>query len=105
MHRRECVPRPPSTPRQGQFTMGLVLFNMLFVVALLARPSPATIAEAMATWTPLPHGMMPTFLLLPASDTGSLLGGTGYAEALRRLIGAPGAARPTWRYGRCASSS
>jgi Mn2+/Fe2+ NRAMP family transporter len=139
--------------RWERFAMGLVLFNLLFVVvAFLAHPSPAAIAEAMATWTPLPHGTAQAFLLILASnigatvtpwmlffqqsasvdkgltprdigqgrldtligtvlaalagcaavvaasvlfthkvDTSSLQGGTGYAEALRPLIGAPGA--------------
>jgi Mn2+/Fe2+ NRAMP family transporter len=140
--------------RWERFTMGLVLFNLLFVVvALLAHPSPAAIADAMATWTPLPHGTVQALLLIVASnigatvtpwmlffqqsasvdkgltprdigqgrldtligtvlaalagcaavvaasvlfthhvDTSALQGGTGYAEALRPLIGAPGAA-------------
>jgi Mn2+/Fe2+ NRAMP family transporter len=137
-----------------RFTMGLVLFNLLFVVvAVLVHPSPAAIAEAMVTWTPLPHGTVQALLLILASnigatvtpwmlffqqsasvdkgltprdigqgrldtligtvlaalagcaavvaaavlfthhvDTSGLQGGTGYAEALRPLIGAPGAA-------------
>ena len=140
--------------RWERFTMGLVLFNLLFVVvAVLAHPSAAVITDAMATWTPLPHGTMQAVLLIVASnvgatvtpwmlffqqsasvdkgltprdigqgrldtligtilaalagcaavvaasvlfthhvDTSLLLGGTGYAEALRPLIGAPGAA-------------
>jgi Mn2+/Fe2+ NRAMP family transporter len=140
--------------RWERFTMGLVLFNLLFVVvAVLAHPSPAAIADAMATWTPLPHGTVQALLLIVASnigatvtpwmlffqqsasvdkgltprdigqgrldtligtvlaalagcaavvaasvlfthhvDTSALQGGTGYAEALRPLIGAPGAA-------------
>ena len=140
--------------RWERFTMGLVLFNLLFVVvAVLAHPSPAAIADALATWTPLPHGTVQALLLIVASnigatvtpwmlffqqsasvdkgltprdigqgrldtligtalaaiagcaavvaasvlfthhvDTSSLQGGTGYAEALRPLIGAPGAA-------------
>jgi Mn2+/Fe2+ NRAMP family transporter len=139
--------------RWERLAMGLVLFNLLFVVvALLAHPSPGAIADAMLTWTPLPHGTAQSFLLLLASDIGAtvtpwmlffqqsasvdkgltprdigqgrldtligtilaalagcaavvatavlythhldttLQGGTGYAEALRPLIGAPGAA-------------
>ena len=140
--------------RWERFTMGLVLFNLLFViVAILAHPSPAEIVRAMATWTPLPHGTVQVLMLIIASnigatvtpwmlffqqsasvdkgltprdigqgrldtligtvlaalagcatvvaasvlfthhiDTTALQGGTGYAEALRPLIGAPGAA-------------
>jgi len=140
--------------RWERLAMGLVLFNLLFVaVAVLARPSPAAVASAMATWTPLPHGTAQEFLLILASnigatvtpwmlffqqgasvdkgltprdigqgrldtligtilaavagcatlvaaaplfthhiDMGTFQGGTGFAEALRPLIGAPGAA-------------
>ncbi len=140
--------------RWERLAMGLALFNLLFVVvAVLARPSPAAIASAMATWTPLPQGTLQTFMLILASNIGAtvtpwmlffqqsasvdkgltpkdigqgrldtaigtvlaalagcatvvaaaplfshhadvsqLQGGTGFAEALRPLIGAPGAA-------------
>jgi Mn2+/Fe2+ NRAMP family transporter len=140
--------------RWERLAMGLALFNLVFVaVAVLARPSPAAIAAAMATWSPLPHGTWQAFTLLLASnigatvtpwmlffqqsasvdkgltprdigqgrldtaigtvlaalagcatvvaaaplfthgvDTSGLQGGTGFAEALRPLIGAPGAA-------------
>ncbi len=140
--------------RWERLAMGLALFNLLFVVvAVLARPSPAAIASAMATWTPLPQGTLQTFMLILASNIGAtvtpwmlffqqsasvdkgltpkdigqgrldtaigtvlaalagcatvvaaaplfshhadvsqLQGGTGFAEALRPLIGASGAA-------------
>ncbi len=140
--------------RWERLAMGLALFNLVFVaVAVLARPSPAAIAHAMATWTPLPQGTLQAFMLILASnigatvtpwmlffqqsasvdkgltpkdigqgrldtaigtalaalagcatvvaaaplfthhvDTSQLQGGTGFAEALRPLIGAPGAA-------------
>jgi len=140
--------------RWERLAMGLVLFNLLFViVAILARQSPAAIATAIATWTPLPHGSAQQFLLILASNIGatvtpwmlffqqgasvdkgltpkdigqgrvdtligtalgalagcatvvaaaplstnhvdisSFQGGAGYAEALRPLVGAPGAA-------------
>ncbi|WP_284943552.1 NRAMP family divalent metal transporter [Acidisoma cladoniae] len=140
--------------RWERFTMGLVLFNLVFVVvAVMAHPSVGSIAGAMVTWTPFPHGSLQTFLLILASnigatvtpwmlffqqsasvdkgltprdigqgrldtfigtilaaiagcaaviaasvlfthhiDTSALLSGTGYAEALRPLIGPPGAA-------------
>jgi hypothetical protein len=43
--------------RWERLTMGLALFNLLFlVVALLARPSPGPIAATLLTWTPLPKG-------------------------------------------------
>jgi Mn2+/Fe2+ NRAMP family transporter len=139
--------------RWERLTLGLVLFNLVFVVvALLAHPLPGAIAYAMMTWTPLPHGTLQGFMLILASDIGAtvtpwmlffqqsasvdkgltprdigqgrldtligtilaalaggaavvasavlfthhvdttrLQGGTGYAEALRPLIGAPGA--------------
>jgi Mn2+/Fe2+ NRAMP family transporter len=58
--------------RWERFTMGLVLFNLLFVVvAMLARPSVPAIAEAMATWTPLPHGTAQAILLILASNIGA----------------------------------
>ena len=140
--------------RWERLAMALALFNLVFVaVAVLARPSPAAIASAMVTWTPLPQGTWQAFLLILASnigatvtpwmlffqqsasvdkgltprdigqgrldtligtmlaalagcatvvataplfthsvDTSQLQGGTGFAEALRPLIGAPGAA-------------
>ena len=140
--------------RWERLAMGLALFNLVFVaVAILAHPSPAAIASAMATWTPLPQGTLQAFMLILASnigatvtpwmlffqqsasvdkgltpkdighgrldtaigtglaalagcatvvaaaplfahhiDTSQLQGGTGFAEALRPLIGAPGAA-------------
>jgi Mn2+/Fe2+ NRAMP family transporter len=133
---------------------GLAVFNLLFVVvAIVARPSAHDIANAMATWNPLPKATVPAFLLILASNIGATVtpwmlffqqsasvdkgmtrrdirrgrqntaigaviaavtgcaalvaatplfnhhidmsryqGGAGFAEALRPIIGAPGAA-------------
>jgi len=138
--------------RWERVAMALALFNLLFVaVAVLSRPSPGQLVEALVTWTPLPAGPFQGFLLILASnigatitpwmlffqqsasvdkgltpkdipqgrldtaigtalaalagcaalvaastlfvhhvDTGSLLGGAGYAEALQPLIGSLG---------------
>lgn len=80
--------------------MGLALFNLVFVaVAVLARPSPEAVASALLTWTPLPTGQFQAFLLILASDIGATVTPwmlffqqSASAEALRPLIGAPGAA-------------
>jgi Mn2+/Fe2+ NRAMP family transporter len=58
--------------RWERLTMGLALFNLLFlVVALLARPSPGAIAATLLTWTPLPKGTAEEFLLILASNVGA----------------------------------
>ncbi len=133
---------------------GLAVFNLLFVaVAIFARPSVDHVANAMATWSPLPNATVQAFLLILASNIGATVtpwmlffqqsasvdkgmgradirrgrqntaigaaiaavtacaalvaatplfnhhidmshyqGGAGFAEALRPIIGAPGAA-------------
>lgn len=58
--------------RWERLSMGLVMFNLLFVaVAVLARPSPRAIAAAFATWAPPPHGTYSEFLLVLASNIGA----------------------------------
>lgn len=58
--------------RWERLTMGLALFNLLFVaVAVLAHPSPAAIGRSLLTWMPLPGGGRQEFLLLLASNIGA----------------------------------
>jgi Mn2+/Fe2+ NRAMP family transporter len=58
--------------RWERLSLGLALFNLMFVaVALFAKPDPGALAEALATWSPLPHGAWQTFLLLVASNIGA----------------------------------
>ena len=58
--------------RWERLTMGLALFNLLFVaVAILAHPSPGAIGRSLLTWTPFPGGSKQQFLLLLASDIGA----------------------------------
>lgn len=58
--------------RWESLSMGLALFNLLFVLAaLLSRPSSAAIAAAFLTWTPLPQGDATEFLLIIASNIGA----------------------------------
>jgi Mn2+/Fe2+ NRAMP family transporter len=52
--------------------MGLAAFNLLFIpVALLAHPSGADLAHALATWGPLPGGMGAAFLTLVLANIGA----------------------------------
>ena len=58
--------------RWERAALALALFNLLFVAAAwLTHPSAESIALAMATWTPLPHGSAPDILLLLASNIGA----------------------------------
>jgi len=58
--------------RWERLALSLAGLNLLFLVAaLLARPDPAALGRAFATWTPLPGGSLQTFLLLVASDIGA----------------------------------
>lgn len=58
--------------RWERLTMGLALFNLLFVVvAILAHPSPGALGRSLLTWTPFPGGSKQQFLLLLASDIGA----------------------------------
>jgi len=58
--------------RWERMAMALALFNLLFVaVAVLSRPSPAKLADALLTWTPLPTGPFQGFLLILASNIGA----------------------------------
>jgi len=58
--------------RWERLAMALALFNLLFVaVAVLSRPSPGQLAEALLTWTPLPTGPFQGFLLILASNIGA----------------------------------
>jgi len=55
-----------------RITMGLAIFNGLFVpAALLARPDWSTVAHAVLTWTPLPHGRVFDIVLLILADIGA----------------------------------
>jgi Mn2+/Fe2+ NRAMP family transporter len=57
-----------------RLAMALAIFNMLFVVvAVLARPSPVALAEALVTWTPLPRGSAQEFLLILCSNIGATI--------------------------------
>ncbi len=52
--------------------MGLAAFNLLFIpVALLAHPSGADLAHALATWGPLPGGIGAAFLTLILANIGA----------------------------------
>jgi Mn2+/Fe2+ NRAMP family transporter len=52
--------------------MGLAAFNLLFIpAALLAHPSGADLAHALATWGPLSGGMGTAFLTLILADIGA----------------------------------
>jgi Mn2+/Fe2+ NRAMP family transporter len=52
--------------------MGLAVFNLLFIpAALLAHPSGADLAHALATWEPLPGSMGKAFLTLILADVGA----------------------------------
>lgn len=58
--------------RWERLSLGLAFFNLVFVaVAIVSKPSPGAIADAFATWTPLPNGSLQTFLLLVASNIGA----------------------------------
>ncbi|HXW62811.1 MAG TPA: divalent metal cation transporter [Candidatus Acidoferrales bacterium] len=55
-----------------RITMGLAVFNGLFVpAALLARPHWGSVAYSLLTWTPLPHGRIFDILLLILADIGA----------------------------------
>jgi len=52
--------------------MGLAMFNLLFVpAALLAHPSGAELAHALATWRPLPGGFTTAFVTLILANIGA----------------------------------
>jgi Mn2+/Fe2+ NRAMP family transporter len=52
--------------------LGLALCNLLFVpAALLAHPSPARLAHALATWGPLPGGFTAGFVTLILANIGA----------------------------------
>src|SRR6202051_1530699 len=52
--------------------MGLAVFNLLFIpAALLAHPSGADLAHALASWGPLPGGMGTAFLTLILANIGA----------------------------------
>ena len=52
--------------------MGLAAFNLLFIpAALLAHPSGADLAHALATWGPLPGGIGAAFLTLILANIGA----------------------------------
>ncbi|MGD0850053.1 NRAMP family divalent metal transporter [Bradyrhizobium sp.] len=58
--------------RWERLAMALALFNLLFVaVAVLSRPSPCQLVDALVTWTPLPTGPFQGFLLILASNIGA----------------------------------
>ena len=55
-----------------RITMGLAIFNALFVpAALLARPDWHAVGHAMLTWTPLPSGSHYEILVLILADIGA----------------------------------
>ncbi len=58
--------------RWERIAMALALFNLLFVaVAVLSRPSPGQLVDALLTWTPLPTRPFQGFLLILASNIGA----------------------------------
>jgi len=58
--------------RWERMAMALALFNLLFVAAaILSRPSPGQLVDALVTWTPLPTGPFQGFLLILASNIGA----------------------------------
>jgi Mn2+/Fe2+ NRAMP family transporter len=58
--------------RWERLSMGLALFNLVFLaVAILAKPSLASLEQAMLSWTPLPQGTASEFLLILASNIGA----------------------------------
>ena len=60
--------------RWERLVMGIALFNLLFlIVAILARPSPQALGQALLTWTPLPKGALPVVLLVLASNIGGTI--------------------------------
>jgi Mn2+/Fe2+ NRAMP family transporter len=60
--------------RWERIAMALALFNLLFVaVAVLSRPSPGQLMDALVTWAPLPTGPFQGFLLILASNIGATL--------------------------------
>jgi Mn2+/Fe2+ NRAMP family transporter len=55
-----------------RITLGLALFNCLFVpAALLAHPAWREVGHALIHWTPLPHGRRSDILLLILADIGA----------------------------------
>jgi len=55
-----------------RITLGLAIFNVLFVpAALLAHPPWHDISHALWTWMPLPHGKKSDILLLMMADIGA----------------------------------
>lgn len=58
--------------RWERVTMGIALFNMIFVpAAILAYPALGNIGRALGTWHPLPGGPSQQVLLIVASDIGA----------------------------------
>lgn len=58
--------------RWERITLGLAVFNGLFLLAaLFSHPSAGSIAHAGLTWSPFPHGSFNTLLLLVASTIGA----------------------------------
>jgi Mn2+/Fe2+ NRAMP family transporter len=58
--------------RWERMAMALALFNLLFVAtAILSRPSPGQLVDALVTWTPFPTGPFQGFLLILASNIGA----------------------------------
>jgi Mn2+/Fe2+ NRAMP family transporter len=58
--------------RWERVTMGLALFNLVFVAAaVLVHPSVPEIGHALLTWSPLPGGTIQAFLLILASNIGA----------------------------------
>jgi len=55
-----------------RITMGLAIFNGLFVpAALFARPPWGAVTQSLLTWTPLPHGKAFDIVLLILADIGA----------------------------------
>jgi len=55
-----------------RITMGLAIFNGLFVpAALLAHPDWSAVGHSLLTWSPLPHGKAFDILLLVLADIGA----------------------------------
>jgi len=55
-----------------RITMGLAIFNALFVpAAILAHPDWTAVGHSLVTWTPLPHGNSFDILLLILADIGA----------------------------------
>ncbi|MDQ4502410.1 divalent metal cation transporter [Sinomonas sp. ASV322] len=86
--------------RWERTVLGLAAFNALFLVAaILVRPAPAGVGQAIATWSPLPDGSPVTLLLLLTSTIGATV--TPWMVFFQQSASADkGLTRADVRYGR-----